>query len=437
MKNNKSISYLTSSKYWLILTLVLGGIFLINYWIPLFADDYPYHFIYGTNTRISTLYDVIISQYKHYLNWGGRSIAHGILQILLINDQPINLALFKTAGLALLGYLIYYLAYNKFSLAPERLLTIIIVYWVFHPDLGECNFWLTGSCNYLIGPLLGLIYLSFFNKFQEYNYKKLPIIYFLSWAIAAFLAGWSNENYSIALFFLTVYFLYKSYKVNKTLSPYLLIISFIFTISMLFLLFAPGNKVRYDSFSQWHHHNFWYRYGENILFFLRGELIQIFIIIAFRYLYLKSPNTNKRELALAFFLASLIADAVMILTPTFAYRTLSSGYILKLVAVFMLYDFKIDLKLKPILALICLIFLIEFSYALHGYYKLFLENQNRLSLIQSSSKDEPLNLPLFTFKEHSKAIIFVRDIQEDKDYWTNSSIAKFYGFKQGIVGIKQ
>ena len=74
-----------SSLAFLLLVFVL--ISLIAYLVPIFANDYRYMLIEGTNLRAQTISDVFLSQYRHYFEWGGRTVNHVIAMLLLLLDK--------------------------------------------------------------------------------------------------------------------------------------------------------------------------------------------------------------------------------------------------------------------------------------------------------------------------------------------------------------
>ena len=71
-----------------VLVLVtLGIVWLVNDGVPFMMDDIWYSEKLISNEAsgipITSFKDIIESQIWHYYNWGGRSITHGLLQILL------------------------------------------------------------------------------------------------------------------------------------------------------------------------------------------------------------------------------------------------------------------------------------------------------------------------------------------------------------------
>ena len=69
--------------------LFLAVTLLIIYWVndavPIMMDDEWYSTRLYDSEPVKSLQDVIEAQTWHFFNWGGRSIAHGMLQLVLMN----------------------------------------------------------------------------------------------------------------------------------------------------------------------------------------------------------------------------------------------------------------------------------------------------------------------------------------------------------------
>ena len=70
---------------WQMILLVFLGVFFVrNCMLPFVSDDIPYAFIWdgadrgnlldgvGPRQRITSFYDIVVSQWSHYMTWGGR-----------------------------------------------------------------------------------------------------------------------------------------------------------------------------------------------------------------------------------------------------------------------------------------------------------------------------------------------------------------------------
>ena len=83
-----------SRKCMLIIFIVFMIMFGLNSLTPMmYGDDYVYAFIWSgqslytplpeTVERVSSVKDLFISQWSHYFTWGGRSLAHLLVQFFV------------------------------------------------------------------------------------------------------------------------------------------------------------------------------------------------------------------------------------------------------------------------------------------------------------------------------------------------------------------
>lgn len=71
-----------------LLMLIMGLlIYYLNVHTTMIVDDYGYSFSLVTGKRIASVQDIVISQYKHYFSWGGRSVVHFLAQYFLMLDD--------------------------------------------------------------------------------------------------------------------------------------------------------------------------------------------------------------------------------------------------------------------------------------------------------------------------------------------------------------
>lgn len=78
-KSAKSILLILSLFFW-------GLILLLNITYPLYADDWGYTFMTGSELtqKITSFSDILNSQYQHYFLHGGRTITHIITESLIL-----------------------------------------------------------------------------------------------------------------------------------------------------------------------------------------------------------------------------------------------------------------------------------------------------------------------------------------------------------------
>jgi len=229
---------MAKSKYSFILYLFCIGIilifFLFNVYTPLIADDYSY------SLGIFSVKDIVKSQYDHYFNWGGRSVAHFLAQLWLLIGKP----LFNVANTMI--YLLFIILVNfhitgalkKFN--PLLFIVTNITFWILIPAWGQNFLWLTGSCNYLWTSTIILLFIVPFRIHLENNEWKLCLPLSVLYLFIGIFAGWCNENSGAALlFFFIGYFIIK--KINKQKLFLFEILSFVgFLIGFILLIF--GNR---------------------------------------------------------------------------------------------------------------------------------------------------------------------------------------------------
>ena len=226
-----------------IINIILGVIlflviFLSIYTTPLYDDDLVYINKWRSEIPLENLYDIYEFQIAHYFNWGGRTVAHTILQLLLLCPKFVS-ALLNTIILFVLAFLI-----NKVSMDKIKgifyLFTIALLYYL-NPTYKESVMWLTGSANYLYTTTIILISMIpliniYKNKSTKFVYLYLPIV---------FLAGWCNENMSATLMlFIIVTIVYAYKRKIKANWLYLYLYLILEIIGLGLMLLAPGNFVR-------------------------------------------------------------------------------------------------------------------------------------------------------------------------------------------------
>ena len=177
------------------LILIFLSMLILNYLTPILADDYSYSIAYDY-TRITNLVDIIKYQSHHYMTWGGRSVAHTIVQIFLIMPKWIfNIC--NSGVYTAIVYLIYLLAKdNKKKDKPSIMLLIHLLIFFFVPVFGQNCLWLDGSCNYIWTMLIILLLIYQYKNKDKTNDTKLRIIMLF---ILGIFAGWTNENTSFGL----------------------------------------------------------------------------------------------------------------------------------------------------------------------------------------------------------------------------------------------
>ena len=152
---------------------------------PFHSDDFSY-------VQLSSLHDHV----NHYLRWSGRLVADFFSSTLLYFPRFLSSAFLAVLATALC-WLITVIPDTllKRATSPWKFLLITSLYWVCNPNLGQTNFWVVGSCNYLVTTFFVALSIYLTIRFEFYR----PSWVLALSAVIAFLAGCSNENTTIAL----------------------------------------------------------------------------------------------------------------------------------------------------------------------------------------------------------------------------------------------
>lgn len=332
---------INTSNYLLIaiILIITGFIFLFNYLYPAVEDDWYYTFIWKptgaelAGRRITSLHDLFESQYAHYMQWGGRTVAHVIAQSLLSIDM-IWQDILNTLAYVSLMYMMYKYSNIEKKTNVSAFLLICTIFWLFQPIFASTMFWITGSANYLWCTLIILLFVYPYYSLYMRGESKSSTAKSIGLFLFGIIAGWTNENMVIAvIFFIAVLLLLmRRQQIRIPVWAYLGLAGFV--IGSLFLLLSPGNAVRYsrelvaegvstsifsvDSLVSRLDH-MWNFYRKLLLVY------SIPSIVAIVYYYAKGKSEQKSKIApmlLLLFVSAHIALAAMIASPTFPERAM-------------------------------------------------------------------------------------------------------------------
>ena len=329
----------------IILIAMFFVIFLSVYTTPLYDDDLVYINKWRSDVPISNLKDIFEFQIQHYFNWGGRTVAHTILQLLLLCPKPLS-AFLNTVAFFILAFTIDRIALEKFN-GVIYMLTLGLLYYL-NPTYKESVMWLTGSANYLYTTVLILIALYpivniYRNKTTKSPYLYIPIL---------FLAGWCNENISATLFLLIIVTIIYIYR-NKIKAYYLYFYLLFEALGLALMILAPGNFVRASGLPT----------GiMSILYRGHGQLsawstwlfFPIVLLLILQYItYKKHGKISNSNIVLVGF--SIISILAMVISPVYPQRaTFGSFAVILIVIVNNVYELYNDYE-KEITVLVLLI----------------------------------------------------------------------------------
>ena len=307
--------------------LILAAVFLVmlvfNWLTPLISDDYSYLLRFPTHDSVETFWDIVVSQYYHYMQWGGRTIAIGLNQLFLwLGKWVFNLA--NAAAFTFTVWLCAKLAAGQKKLHPAFLLVVLALFFHFNPAFGAVNLWMCGSCVYLWPLMLGLVFLLPY---------RLQLDRDLSWGrgaavgmfFAGVAAGWGNENTSGAVLLACLLLCVLSRLLLGRTPLWQLTGAAGCLAGFLLLMCAPGQWVRMD------------RAGEDSRGFLTvlltrvmnathtlrlyGLVLAILFAAVYFCLLLCRPSLRAALFPAFWFVMGLAANYALILSPVYYVRS--------------------------------------------------------------------------------------------------------------------
>lgn len=235
MKNLKHNRIALLSLLLVLATIVIS--FVANYELTFEMDDNWYSTNLVTGEPIESFADVFESQVWHYNNWGGRSLTHSLLQLILWAGENVANILNVIMTLVL-GCLICKVGNVKGYLWLFASLAMMIG---LNANWRMSMFWQSGAVNYL--------YFSVFILFYLYCYirpdieKRMPGICF--WMLPlGLVVGWSNENMGPMAWCISMIIIIYEYCHNRKFYLWMILGNIPCLIGSILMIMAPGNYVR-------------------------------------------------------------------------------------------------------------------------------------------------------------------------------------------------
>lgn len=240
--------------------------------VPFMMDDLWYATMLSSEEPVRNLGDIVESQIWHYLNWGGRSLTHGILQLTLLSGE-------KAADI--LNVAVTFLLGGVVCLTAEvpkggRLFAL----WAFLGMVLGVNanwkmsmFWQAGAANYLYITVFVLLFLYCYLRevtepcgrsaaaadaesgaaLQKKDVEEMdvgeapkrPLPGIALWILPlGLLAGWSNENMGPVAFLISAAVIYFTLRENRKAPLWMFLGSLASLAGSILVIAAPGNFVR-------------------------------------------------------------------------------------------------------------------------------------------------------------------------------------------------
>lgn len=422
-----------------ILTVVFIAILMLNLFTPLLNDDFPYSLYKGK--KITSIFTVFKSQYEHYFGWGGRNVVHFIAQTFLMFDKNV-FNIFNTIVFILYIYLIYFHATFKKEYKVSTLVLILFLAWYFMPSFGETILWLVGTCNYLWGTTIILMFLL---PFRMSLVKTIKMNWFqeLLFIVLGLLAGWTNENTSAAMLFMIFLIIIKQAK-DKNIKRWQITSYVASIIGFALMILAPGNFGRAK---------FYVEDGNKIVIILKKFLrytiqanqnvmllyIILLIIFIINYYYNKDKKNILIHTAILIS-GSIVGIYSMLAAPIFPDRAWFGLITFLIIAI--AYNFNnlpftkndcFNMIKLSVCGILLLGFMLEYGKLLEDVININKVYKQRENIIVKSKKagNFDVELPIYHTDIKKSPLYNIVDISDQTE--ENKNIASYYGINS-IIG---
>lgn len=415
-------------------------IYILNILHPLFGDDWMYSMLPGGHKHIHSFSDILYTQYKHYFTWGGRSVVHIIAQSLLLSGIK-TADFFNSLAYVALTLVIYYISNSSKEIRSSLLIGINLLIWFFQPAFGSTILWITGSANYLWGTLIILLFLVPYIKILRSKNIHNSIFKSIWIFLFGIIAGWTNENMSVALItILIICIIY--YKMSFKKIPLWSILGLIgATIGAIFMIAAPGNYARMETIisTSIENHSFLtvyiYRFFTTIASFYYYALSPTFIIIFIFFIYSKYKKNTKNNnlfIAILFFAGAVIATLAMAASPIFPGRAAFGIDTFLFVVIGILFS---DLNFKEtliknltytVLVFGLLLFIVDYTRSYRILSEVNKHYTARLQIIEEGKAKNQVDFILDDRINPENKALHYFELTPDTSNWHNKAFSSFY-----------
>lgn len=432
-----------------VLVIIFISILLLNLMVPYYNDDWVYSFIFGIKefVPIKNISDLIQSQYNHYFQWGGRTIDHTILQLLLLLDPKIC-SIIKSLVFVFYIFAIYKIC--NIGLKSRKynyvILFIIFLYVLaFTITFVQSILWTTGAANYLFGMTIVLLFIypyflyftSTNNKNKASNIKNVLLFLF------GFITGWTNENTIVAVLFAILFLMFFIKKIDRKKVPSWMFIGFLgLVFGFVLLLIAPGNYIRIhqelDNQENFNQYEFWIKRLQMVLNYFLFEKKIIFLILSYIILFIvaffrstEKVRSKRMISSLLLFVMAVISSMVMIAVSQFPERAtfpMTTFFIIAhvILLIEIMNSFKISNSLILLLALFCsIIFCVKYNFMYSKASFIYKIQTSREEIIKKSIQSSNYNITLKPIEYPYNKIYY--DFSKDSTDLFNRAYCAIYG----------
>lgn len=215
---------------------VVAILYGLNYFTPMASDDWNYVFVFGTDERIQTLWDVVRSQYHHFLQWNGRVVAQSTAQMIdsFLPKQAENI-LNSLIFVALLWAIGINVTRDRKQF-PLVMASAFVLIFLLLPEFNMTCLWITGASNYMYVATLLLLFHYMLERQSSKRWTVMSLLF-----LFGVVCGWTNEAFVVGMAgaYLLYYTLYR-----QELTTQRAVMLGGFFVGALFLVFSPGSWQR-------------------------------------------------------------------------------------------------------------------------------------------------------------------------------------------------
>lgn len=342
--------------------------YLANHFAEFEMDDLWYATNLVTGEPLNSIKDVWQSQVWHFFNWGGRSMAHGQLQLLLMwGETAANIA--NMLALTTLICLILKHANVAKTTLPQLSLAIAGFLIIFNINWYQTLFWESGACNYLFMTTWILLFMYPYMKSldiadddKQTGDTKAPRLIALWILPLGLIAGWSNENMGPTAFLATLAIIIITKKKTNKLIPWQIEGAIASLIGSALCILAPGNSVRVIEAAStdtsksilWRAFIRCYETTNGLLYYLAIPLL-VLGILTFVYVGILGKKIELTQIL--FTCMAIVSWGAMILSPHYPDRASFGSMIFMLIpAIYLLSRILEESKIKEVYStLLCIL----------------------------------------------------------------------------------
>lgn len=421
-----------------IVFISFAAVFVYNYLTPVMSDDLLFD-----RSQYKSIADIFVKEYERYLTWNGRSVLQILMTVCCLIPKSVFNVL-NSVVFVVFSLLIYWNINGRKKYDCFLYVLIQLCIWYFCVDFSQTVLWLSGACNYLWGMTIILGFITAYRYLLENgkNIKNINLAVIGLFPLGI-LAGWGNENTSggaiLIILLLTGIYFWQNLRIEKWM------LSGISgaTLGFLFLLLAPGNKIRGDFLKEEE------MYKGISAFISRGlkifkaidkyMLIYIIVIVMLgTYFYYKKYKAEQFTEVAVFGFAALATAGVLIMTPEPMPRAYFGANVYMMIAAVQMVQMirkedtlLISLKTGGIVAAaIAMMFLyIEEGANLARILREVNEREEYI-LEQVEAGNTDLTLPMLRPQFETRfSFMYDNDISMEEDWWINKVYCMAYGLE--------